>query len=241
MTDTNSETPRKLFFPATSWSLVKRATNGGQPLDTWIGFYWFPLYAWARHRGMKAEDAADSVQDFLLQICDRRLLGKTDPSRGKLRSWLLKSFSNHLINSHRREQRKKRGGGIPHLIIDWPNAEAAYLADHSHAMDLDTVYARAWAMTTIEEALDRLAAHYRQTGREPLFQVLLPSLEAPFPEKDHSDAAIRLGMTSQAIRQAAARFRQRYRRCLLDVAATRLGITCEARLHQELLDLLGGK
>jgi hypothetical protein len=40
------------------------------------------------------------------------------------------------------------------------------------------------------------------------------------------------------MRQAAARFRQRYRRCLLDVAAVRLGITCEARLLEELRELL---
>jgi hypothetical protein len=47
-------------------------------------------------------------------------------------------------------------------------------------------------------------------------------------------------MTAAAMRQAAVSFRQRYRHCLMDVAAKRLGITCEARLHQELRDLLAG-
>ena len=229
-----------MTFTPTRWSLVRRASVCGEALGSWIGLYWYPLYAWARHRGWKPEDAADEVQDFLQKICRFSLLEKADPSRGRLRSWLLKSFSNHLVSAHSREHRQKRGGSVPHVSIDWQNAETAYLADHHHATDSDTVYARAWAMTTMEEALEQLSAHYAKTNRQTLFHALLPTLEAPFSEAAYAGACAELGMTSLAMRQAAVRFRQRYRHCLLDVAAKRLGITCEARLHQELRDLLGG-
>jgi RNA polymerase sigma-70 factor (ECF subfamily) len=220
--------------------LVKRAQQGGQPLETWIGLYWYPLYAWARQRGWQAEDAADEVQTFISKMLSQELLQRADPVRGTLRSWLLKSFSNQLTDAYRRNHRAKRGGGTIHLQIDWHNAETVYQNDHGGIMDPDRVYARSWAMMIIEEAMEMLASHYLKTERNHLFHALLPSLEAPFPEKSYAEVADSLGMTSAAMRQAATRFRQRYRRCLLDVAALRLGITCEAKLQQELRDLLSG-
>lgn len=238
--DTDPPGRQKAAFPPTRWSLVKRATHGGQPLETWIGLYWFPLYAWARRRGWEPEDAADEVQVFVERISRLQLLEKSDPARGRLRSWLLALFSNHLTNAHRHQRRLKRGGAVIHVRIDWRNAESTLAADHSHIVDADQIFARAWALTVIEEALDSLAAHYRKSGRERLFEVLLPSLEAPFPEKSYADAAAELAMTGPAMRQAAARFRQRYRQILLDIAAKRLGITCEALLHEELRDMLAG-
>jgi len=45
-------------------------------------------------------------------------------------------------------------------------------------------------------------------------------------------------MSAAALRQAAVRFRQRYRRILMDLASERLGITDEARLEAELRELL---
>lgn len=227
-------------FTPTRWSLVKRASICGEALDSWIGLYWYPLYSWARHRGWQPEDAADAVQEFLGKIHRFRLLEQADPSRGRLRAWLLRSFSNHLNDTHRRERSLKRGGGVTHVTIDWQSAEAAYSADHSQVTDSDTVYARAWAMTVLEEALENLSSHYLETGRRDLFHALLPMLEVGSSQPSVSEMTAGLGMTPAAIRQAAVRFRQRYRQCLLDVAAKRLGITCEARLHQELRDLLGG-
>ena len=236
--DPDSSEARAISFPRTRWSLVKRAVHGGQPLETWIGLYWYPLYAWARHSGWGAEDAADEVQVFVEKVVRSNGLGRADPARGKLRSWLLKSFSNHLADAYRHRRRQKRGGAVEHVRLDWQSAEQAYLADHGHATDPDAVFARAWALTVIEEAMEGLAAHYRKSGRDRLFEILLPCLEAPFAEKSYADAAVELGMTGPAVRQAATRFRQRYRRILLDVAASRLGIMCETQLHAELRDLL---
>ena len=227
-------------FPPTRWSLVKRATHGGHPLETWIGLYWFPLYAWARRRGWQPEDAADEVQVFVERVARFQLLDRANPTRGRLRSWLLKAFSNHLANVHRHQQRLKRGGTAAHVQIDWQNAENVYLEEHGHVLDSDKVFARAWALTVIEEAMETLAVHYRKSGRERLFHVLLPSLEAPFSEESYANAAAELAMTGPAMRQAATRFRQRYRQILLDVAARRLGITNEARLFEELRDMLAG-
>ena len=117
------------------------------------------------------------------------------------------------------------------------------LAIHSSAAILpppDALYARTWALSLMEEALESVATHYAETNRTPLFDALLPALESPLPEDTYAQVATRLAMTPAALRQASVRLRQRYRRALLDLAALRLGITCEAALEDELRALLGG-
>ena len=243
--------PRGLLFPPvgsrlfarTRWSLVRRAVvEGNAPrgaLDELLAIYWYPLYAWARRGGRSPEAASDGVQDFLAKVCAQNLIARADAERGKLRSWLLKSFANHLATEHERATRLKRGGAAPHVHIDWTGAEAAYLAEPALTCSPDALYARTWALSLMEEALDRVATHYAETNRTPLFDALLPALESPLPEDTYAEVATRLAMTPAALRQASVRLRQRYRRALLDLAATRLGIACEAALEEELRALLG--
>lgn len=229
------------FFATTRWSLVRRAAADFRFLDEWIGLYWYPLYAWARQRGMLPEDAADGVQTFLAKLCSRELLAQADVTRGSLRAWLLTSFSNHLRTAHAASQCIKRGGGVPHVSIDWAQIEVAYLADSATPSSPEAVYARSWALTLMEEALTACALHYEKNGRASLFEALLPALEAPLTDSTYAEVAARLGIAGPALRQAAVRMRQRYRRALLAIAATRLGITCEAELEAEIRTLLDGR
>ena len=228
-------------FAATRWSLVRRALVGGEALNTWLGLYWFPLYTWARRQGTTPEEASDHVQEFLRRLCGKRLLEQANPRRGRLRSWLVKAFSNHLRASHRKSRRLRRGGGAAHLGIDARLAESLYLADgRAHSLSPDQAFDRAFAMALMDEAMAALAAHYGQSGRKELFDEIVAALESPLPEGTYAAAAERLGMNPAALRQAVARMRQRYRRLLLETAAKRLGIGDELRLEAELRELLGG-
>ena len=233
------------FFPAgsglfarTRWTLVRRAVESHGALGELLPIYWYPLYAWERRRGFSPEDAGDGVQSFLAKMCERNLVAQADAGRGKLRSWLLKSFANHLATEHERAHRQKRGGDAAQIHIDWTGAESAYLAEPTLASTPDALYARTWALSLMEEALDRVATHYAETNRTALFDALLPALESPLPEDTYAEVATRLAMTPAALRQAAVRLRARYRRALLELAAARLGITCEAALEDELRALL---
>ncbi len=201
---------------------------------------WYPLYVWARRKECSPEDAADAVQEFLGKICGTGLLSQADPSRGKFRSWLLTGFSNHLSSRNARAMRLKRGGGAPHVGIDLVEMERFYREDAGGIEDPARAYTRAWALSLMDEALSRLEAHFQSSGRGELFKALLPALERPFAEESYEEVAARLGMSGPALRQASLRFRLRYRRLLLDVAGEKLGITSEARLAEELRDLLGG-
>jgi DNA-directed RNA polymerase specialized sigma24 family protein len=239
----SESSPRKkesASLPITRWSLVQRAARGtAADLDEWAGACWYPLYVWARQKELSTEDAADAVQDFLGKICTRNLLEQVDPARGRLRSWLLAGFTNHLSSLRSQSLRLKRGGGFRHLSVDRDGLEKFYQTDMSTVADAECAYSRAWALTLMDEALARLEAHYESGGRGELFGALLPALEAPLAETTYREAGARLGLSEAALRQAAVRFRQRYRRLLLDVAGERLGITCESRLAEELREWLG--
>ncbi|MCU0777087.1 MAG: hypothetical protein MUF86_05395 [Akkermansiaceae bacterium] len=224
----------------TRWSLVRQAVHGGAALEEWVRACWYPLYVFARQKGCPPEDAADAVQDFLGKICTRSLLSQVDPSRGRLRSWLLAGFTNHLSSQRARALRLKRGGEAQHFQFDRHGLETFYQNDMEHATDPVQAYSRAWALTLMDEALTRLKDHYAASGRAGLCDALLQALEEPFSETTYQESAAALGLSAAALRQAAVRFRKRYRRMLLDVAGECLGINCEARLIVELRELLGG-
>lgn len=219
---------------------MRRAAAGGESLEQWTEACWYPLYAWARRKEWAPEDAADAVQEFLGKICSRGLLAQVDPARGRFRSWLLTGFGNHLSSRRSATRALKRGGGACHLSLDLEGVEGLYQTDMAAVTDPVQAYTRAWALTLMDEALARLAEHFTVDGREELFEALLPTLEASFGDITYEEVGARFGLSGGAMRQAALRFRQRYRRMLLDVAGERLGITSEARLAEELRELLGG-
>ena len=227
------------MLATTRWSLVRRAATSGVALEEWVCSCWYPLYAWARQRKHPPEDAADAVQEFLGKICSRNLLSTVEPSRGKFRAWLLTGFPNHLSHGLRKATCQKRGSGAFHHHFDIQNLEQIYHHDMGEICDPAQAYTRAWAITLMDEALIRLEAYFKSRDQHNLFEVLLPALESPLSDTSYDEAAARLGMTGPALRQAALRFRQRYRKLLLDVAAERLGIHNEARLREELRELLG--
>ena len=79
-------------FPETHWSIVLAAQGGSavarRALGKLCAAYWYPLYAYARRRGLAPEHAADVTQDFFLRLIERNSLGNADPARGRFRTFL---------------------------------------------------------------------------------------------------------------------------------------------------------
>ena len=68
-------------FAATHWSVVLAAAEGGSPraaaaLEQLCRTYWYPLYAYLRRRGFRAEDAQDLTQEFFTRLVQRNLPGQ---------------------------------------------------------------------------------------------------------------------------------------------------------------------
>ena len=103
-------------FQPTRWSLVVLAARGDAPgaaaaLEELCRAYWYPLYVFARRRGLAPEHAADVTQDFFLRLIERNSLGNADPARGRFRTFLLGAMSHVIDDDARRAGAQKRGGG----------------------------------------------------------------------------------------------------------------------------------
>jgi RNA polymerase sigma-70 factor (ECF subfamily) len=86
-------------FRTTHWTVVLRAAQSQAPggpsaLAELCRLYWYPLYAFVRHRGYGPEEAKDLTQGFFLHLLNRRALSHVDPLKGKFRSFLLASLQN---------------------------------------------------------------------------------------------------------------------------------------------------
>ena len=85
-------------FATTRWSLVltgAQLESGEQQareaLTELCRTYWRPIFSFVCRRGYSSEDAQDLTQDFFLMILESNWLQHADESRGRFRSFLLKS------------------------------------------------------------------------------------------------------------------------------------------------------
>ena len=87
-------------------------------LESLCQTYWYPLYAFARRRGLTADDAADMTQEFFSRLLEKKFLQLADPERGRFRSFLLTAFKRFMGQQRHQKQALKRGGGKEILSIE---------------------------------------------------------------------------------------------------------------------------
>src|SRR5438132_461616 len=168
-------------FASTRWSLVAAAGQGPSPeaqeaLATLCQVYWYPLYAYARRRLAKVEDAQDLTQAFFAQLLEKDYLQAADPKRGKFRSFLLTAFKHFLAKEHDRANAQKRGGGRQLLTLDFQAGERQYDLEPTDYASPDTIYERRWALTLLEQTLARLRQEFENAGKRKLFETLKGAL-----------------------------------------------------------------
>jgi RNA polymerase sigma-70 factor (ECF subfamily) len=186
-------------------------------LATLCGAYWFPLYCYACRKGMP--DPEDVVQSFFERLLSRDVLGHARRERGKLRSFLLRAFTNFAAEEWRKHGAQKRGGGRPLLEIDGLSAEERYALEPDHGETPELEYERAWARELLRAALERLRAAYEAAGNGSIFGALRERLAGSEEDVSYQAIAASLGMSEGAIRFAAFKLRQRYRATLQEIVA----------------------
>lgn len=204
-------------FESTRWSLVLcagQAANGQADaaqaqaaLEELCRTYWYPLYAFARRRGERLEDAKDVTQGFFAQLLENQGLASLSPEKGRFRAFLLASFKNYLANSRRSRGALRRGGDVAVLSIDHHDFEQQY--QRSLAIDCtpEALYDRCWAEALLGRVLELLRQDYMKAGREELFNALQPYLAGGMPRQELAD---RLGMQPAAVAMSMHRMRRRY-------------------------------
>lgn len=219
-------------FNTTRWSLILSSLGGEsdesrarEALAQLCRIYWRPIFAYICRRGHSVEDAQDLTQEFFLMILKGNLLQRATPERGRLRSLLLKSLQNFLIDAHTKAHARKRGGEA--LFVSWDDwmAEApSHLTLPAAALETwpaERVFDVRWAATVAEQALRHLQEECEQRGRRRVFDALSSSLTAEREDVSYEALARELGIGSAEVKRLLHQLRQRYRYLLrAEVAET---------------------
>lgn len=228
-------------FPATHWSVILTACQGGSAdaaaaLAELCHAYWYPLYAYARRSGRPAAEAQDLTQGFFEHLLRRRLLDAADAARGRFRTFLLTCFKNFIASEHARAAAQKRGGARPWLSLDAVDAETRFGLEMADRRDPEWLFERNWALALLNEGLDRLACQCRETGRSRVFEALSPSLRGDPDGPTQARIARDLDTTEGTVRVMAYRLRRRYRELLRELVAQTVATPLE--VEDELRHLL---
>jgi RNA polymerase sigma factor (sigma-70 family) len=237
------------MFRSTRWSVVTRAggvdpTAAREAIAWLFRTYSYPLYAYARRRGLSAHDAEEAVQDLFLDFLGRRSLVGADSTRGKFRAYLLGAFSHALGHRERAARALKRGGGRSggreRLSLDVDEVERRYGLEPDDGGDPARLFDASWARAVLQRAFERLRDEYAARGEATVFERLRDHLVSG-AEAPYTAIGDELGMSDGAVRMAAHRLRKRFRAALeAEILET---VEAPAEVDDEiryLLEALGG-
>ena len=199
-------------FQTTHWSLVIEAGNvssahSDRALEALCQLYWKPLYTFLRRRGYQPQDSQDLVQGLFHHLIQKReFFNRADKNRGQFRSFLLGALKNFLSDQKAKETAIKRGGGEPRIELDVHAIEES-LVD-TGMEDPTKEFDRRWAMTVLEEALNRLRKKAEARGQLAEHEQVFAYISGKDGSTDLNDLADRLGVTAEAFKMKASRMRK---------------------------------
>jgi len=215
-------------FPATRWSVIEAAqspdgTERRRALETLCAAYWKPVYKYIRLRWNRlAPDAQDLTQGFFAEMLERDLLGRFDPGKSRLRTYLRVCVDSFVLNEAKAAGRQKRGGHLRHVALDFSGAEeelgTATLDPASIASpeSLEEFFEKEWVRGLFALAIEDLRQFCLANGRERTFHLF----EAYDLEDDdavsYEKLAARYGIAVTGVTNALAWARREFRRIALD-------------------------
>jgi RNA polymerase sigma factor (sigma-70 family) len=241
--DSDPAGPRPLFL-TTRWSMVLHARDKASPgskeaLESLCQTYWYPIYAFVRGTGRSAPDAQDLTQEFFVRLLTRDFLRLVTLDKGRFRAFLRMALTRFLANEWDRARAQKRGGGATHLSFDTALAEERLGREQAGMLAPDRTYDRRWALTLLDEAMNRLEKEYNSAGKTDLWRRLKPYLTAERGSIAYPEIALALGLAEGAARVAVHRLRKRFRevfrQTIADTVSTPEEVESELRLVLEIL------
>lgn len=238
---TEAESPTS--FPETRWSVILDARAKGDELRSRRALgevcssYWKPIYAYARTLGNSPADAEDLTQSFFERLLETDLLASACSERGRMRSFLLSCFTNHIHNVYRVKTAQKRGGNaqtVPMTGIEEVEREIKEVAALS--LTPDQVYDRQCALSLVADVLTIIEDEQVKAGRGHVYAALRPLLDpnARQTTASQEEIAMELGISHGAFRGALMRLRQRFREVTRLLISQTLRSPSEQEIDEEL-------
>lgn len=229
-------------FPSTRWTLVRTVQKGGgveatQALEQLCRSYWYPIYAYARRRGLSAEDAEDVTQAFFQNLVTYEALQDARQEKGRLRSFMLGLLKRVMAKQYRHDTASKRGGVACQVIsFQDTGAEARYAVEAADHGDPDALFDRAWASGILSGAEARLCAEYVQAENRETFESLREFLPLGDNVTPYLSVAKRLGIAEPTLRLQIHRMRKRYGKLIeMEIART---VNTPEEVKEELAHLM---
>ncbi len=208
---------RVMGFHTTRWDLVLNSGNVDSPdfgkaLAELCSIYWYPLYAFARYKGLSEHDAQDLTQNFFLYLLEKRSLKEVHPEKGRFRSFLLASFQNHISVYRQRACAAKRGGGCDTISLDAQPPHERDRLEPTDDLTGETVFDAHWAKFLLERVTLRLEEEYRSAGKANVFGRLRVYLNIAGGENadSYEEAAPELGLSVGGVKTQVCRLRKRF-------------------------------
>ncbi len=202
-------------FATTQWTAVLSVSHtdparAAAALEELCRKYWYPAYAFLRRQGHAPHEAEDLTQGFFAFVIETEALKKASRERGKFRTFLLTALTNFLRNEWDKAQSQKRGGGRRMLSLDEMAAEEKYRHEPVDSLTPEKLFERRWALTLIEQVLERLKEEYFERGQADVFKALETGLTGEVAPRLHASWAESLNMSEGAVRVALHRLRRRF-------------------------------
>lgn len=197
--------PRKAMapFPSTNWSLIRR--SGGSPSVQRVAFedlaraYRRSIQAYFRAR-LGIEAAEDATQSFLATSFEHSWWSRANEAAGSFRGFLLLLMRRHAARA----------------LDPLPASDAAIDQAVDPTPACDAQFDARFALELTARAVTRLREHYRQRGRAPAFDALLPLLGSPPEHGQLKHIAASLELAPNTLTVELTRLRSRLRDALRD-------------------------
>lgn len=213
--------PSRAWFATTHWSVVLAAGDRAnshctEALQSLCQTYWYPLYAYVRHRGHKRQDAKDLTQAFFARLLEKEQLGRVTCDGGKFRSFLLVALKHFLTDQWKHNQAQKRGGGRSILSVDMNlgEAETRYLQEPVDTTTPESLFEQNWAVTLLNTVLEHVQQEQQALGKGEQFAQLKFCLTGQRSDVPYTELAQRLDISEASLKVTVHRLRQRYRELL---------------------------
>jgi RNA polymerase sigma factor (sigma-70 family) len=170
-------------FPLTRYSVLAaaRSDNGeerARALDLLFAAYWKPIYKYIRLKYSQApQDAQDLTQGFFAELLERELLARFDPRKSRLRTYLRVCADSFALNEIRAASRKKRGGEVTHVALDFSGAEDELRAQTIDPAlipspeSLDDFFEKEWIRSLFSSAVSELRKYCEARGKQKAFDL----------------------------------------------------------------------